>query len=251
MKKKQLFTSFFAFFVAFSFSQTKEDVTKITKEYAVEKIQEKITYFKKLEETEKTRAIAAANRNGWPIIIKGENGSLQELMKLTPDGFPIYYSTTNVNAAKSTRANFLNTGGGLGLTLDGQGMVARVWDGGTVRKIHNGFGGRVTPVDNPTGTTYSDHATHVTGTMIAAPWNTISANVKGWPRQQQLEHFIGIMMSRKHFLKYFWEWLFLIIHMVYQLVQALQCYQHGILELIQTTQEIGMKLHICLHIICQ
>lgn len=179
MKKQQLFTSFFAFFVAFSFSQTKEDVTKITKEYAVEKIQEKITYFQKLEETEKTRAIAAANRNGWPIIIKGENGSFQELMKLTPDGFPIYYSTTNVNAAKSTRANFLNTGGGLGLTLDGQGMVARVWDGGTVRKIHNGFGGRVTPVDNPTGTTYSDHATHVTGTMIAAPWNTISASVKG------------------------------------------------------------------------
>lgn len=179
MKKQQLFASFFAFFCTFSFSQTKEDVTKITKDYDVEKIQQKITYFQKLEETERAKAIEVANKNGWPIIIKGENGSFQELMKLTPDGFPIYYATTNVAAARSTRANFLNTGGGLGLTLDGQGMVARVWDGGTVRRSHSGFGGRVTTVDDVSGTTYSDHGTHVTGTIIALPWNAGSAGVKG------------------------------------------------------------------------
>lgn len=179
MKKQQLFASFLVFFCSFSFSQTKEDVAKITKDYDVEKIQQKITYFQKLEETERAKAIAVANKNGWPIIIKGENGSFQELMKLTPDGFPIYYATTNVAAARSTRANFLNTGGGLGLTLDGQGMVARVWDGGTVRRSHSGFGGRVTTVDDVSGTTYSDHGTHVTGTIIALPWNAGSAGVKG------------------------------------------------------------------------
>ncbi len=179
MKKQQLFASFLVFFCSFSFSQTKEDVAKITKDYDVEKIQQKITYFQKLEETERAKAIAVANKNGWPIIIKGENGSFQELMKLTPDGFPIYYATTNVAAARSTRANFLNTGGGLGLTLDGQGMVARVWDGGTVRRSHSGFGGRVTTVDDVSGTTYSDHGTHVTGTILALPWNAGSAGVKG------------------------------------------------------------------------
>ena len=179
MKKQQLFTSFFVFFCTLSFSQTKEDVAKITKDYDVEKIQQKITYFQKLEETERAKAIEAANKNGWPIIIKGENGSIQQLMKLTPDGFPVYYATTNVAAARSTRANFLNTGGGLGLTLDGQGMVARVWDGGTVRRSHSGFGGRVTTVDDVSGTTYSDHATHVTGTIIALPWNATSAGLKG------------------------------------------------------------------------
>jgi len=179
MKKQQLFASFLVFFCSFSFSQTKEDVAKITKDYDVEKIQQKITYFQKLEETERAKAIAVANKNGWPIIIKGENGSFQELMKLTPDGFPIYYATTNVAAARLTRANFLNTGGGLGLTLDGQGMVARVWDGGTVRRSHSGFGGRVTTVDDVSGTTYSDHGTHVTGTIIALPWNAGSAGVKG------------------------------------------------------------------------
>ena len=179
MKKQQLFASFLVFFCSFSFSQTKEDVAKITKDYDVEKIQQKITYFQKLEETERAKAVEAANKNGWPIIIKGENGSIQELMKLTPDGFPIYYATTNVAAARSTRANFLNTGGGLGLTLDGQGMVARVWDGGTVRRSHSGFGGRVTTVDDVSGTTYSDHGTHVTGTILALPWNAGSAGVKG------------------------------------------------------------------------
>lgn len=179
MKKLQLFASFLALFCTLSFSQTKDDIVKILKEYDVEKIHQKIAYYEKLEEAEKFKAITAANKNGWPITIKGEDGSFQELMKLTPDGFPIYYSTTNVNAAKSTRANFLNTGGGLGLTLDGQGMVARVWDGGTVRRSHNGFGGRVTTVDDLTGESYSNHATHVTGTIIALPWNAISAGVKG------------------------------------------------------------------------
>lgn len=183
MKKQYLFAGFFASFCLFSFSQTKEDVSKITKDYDVKTIQQKITYFKKLEESEKAKAIEAANKNGWPIIIKGENGFIQELMKLTPDGFPIYYTTTNVNAAKSTRANYLNTGGGLGLTLDGQGMVARVWDGGTVRRTHNAFGGRVTTVDDLSGTTYEDHGTHVTGTILALPWNTVSAGVKGMASQ--------------------------------------------------------------------
>ena len=189
MKKQQLFTSFFVFFCAFSFSQTKEDVAKITKNYDVEKIQQKITYFQKLEENERAKAIEAANKNGWPIIIKGENGAIQELMKLTPDGFPIYYSTTNVTAARSTRASFLNTGGGMGLTLDGQGMVARVWDGGTTRRTHSGFGGRVTTIDDVSGITYSDHATHVTGTIIALPWNTASAAVKGMATQATARTF--------------------------------------------------------------
>lgn len=189
MKKQQLFTSFLVFFCAFSFSQTKEDAVKITKDYDVEKIQQKITYFQRLEETEKAKAIEAANKNGWPIFIKGENGSIQQLMKLTPDGFPVYYATTNVNAAKSTRANYLNTGGGLGLSLDGQGMVARVWDGGTTRRSHSGFGGRVTTIDDVSGTTYSDHATHVTGTILALPWNAGSAGVKGMATQATARTF--------------------------------------------------------------
>ncbi|MFD2908657.1 S8 family serine peptidase [Flavobacterium ardleyense] len=178
MNKQQLSALLVVFFCVFSYSQTKEDISKITKDYDVEKIQQKISYYKKLEDLQKAKAIAVANKNGWPIIIKGENGAFQQLMKLTPDGFPVYYSTSNVNAARSTRASFLNTGGGMGLTLDGQAMVARVWDGGTVRRSHSAFGNRVTTVDD-NSTDYSDHATHVTGTMIALPWSGGPAGAKG------------------------------------------------------------------------
>lgn len=179
MKKQQLFTYFIIFFCVLSFSQTKEDVAKITKDYNFAKIQEKISYYRQLEEKQRAKAVEMANKNNWPIFIKGDDGSFKQLMSVTPDGYPIYYATTNVNAAKSTRANFLNTGGGMGLTLDGQDMIARVWDGGTVRRTHSGFGGRVTTVDDISGISYSDHATHVTGTILALPWSTASAGVKG------------------------------------------------------------------------
>ena len=48
-----------------------------------------------------------------------------------------------------------------------------------MRRSHSGFGGRVTTVDDVSGTTYSDHGTHVTGTILALPWNAGSAGVKG------------------------------------------------------------------------
>ena len=151
MKIRRLLFIFSLSFSGFVFSQTKEDVEKITKNYDLEKLKEMQVSLQNKEAAEKKAAYEAAERNGWPITIKGEDGTFQELMKLTPDGFPIYYSTNNVAAARSTRTNFLNTGGALGLTLDGQNMVARVWDGGTVRRTHNLLSGRVTTVDNPFG----------------------------------------------------------------------------------------------------
>ncbi len=61
-----------------------------------------------------------------------------------PDGTLIYYQTHNVDAAKSIRTNHLNTGGSLGYKLDGQNMIAYVWDAGHPRVTHqeyHGFGG--------------------------------------------------------------------------------------------------------------
>lgn len=118
MKMKTLLLFFSLIFTGLVFSQTKEDVEKIIKNYDLEKIKELEVSYKKKEEAEKKAAYEAARINGWPITIKKEDGTFQELMKLTPDGYPVYYSTNNVNAARSTRTNYLNTGGGLGLTLD-------------------------------------------------------------------------------------------------------------------------------------
>lgn len=190
MKMKTLLLFFSLIFSGLVFSQTKEDVEKIIKNYDLEKIKELEVSYKKKEEAEKKAAYEAARINGWPITIKKEDGTFQELMKLTPDGYPVYYSTNNVNAARSTRTNYLNTGGGLGLTLDGQNMVARVWDGGTVRRTHRGFEtGRLTTVDDPSGTTYADHATHVSGTIIANRWSVGSNSIKGMATQATARTF--------------------------------------------------------------
>jgi len=186
MKQKILKTISFVFLTSLSFSQTKEDVSKIVKSYDIQKIKEKIIYFESIEKKEKEIAIEKANEMGWPIFIYGENGSFQELMKLTPDGFPIYYATSNANAAKSTRAIHLNSGGTLGLNLNGQGMVARVWDGGTVRRSHTLFEGRVITVDDPSGTAYTAHGTHVTGTVIAS---NSSATARGMAYQATARTF--------------------------------------------------------------
>ncbi len=186
MKKNYLFLLSILFVGVSVFGQSKEDIKKITAEYDMAKLKEKEDFYREKARKEKNKAIETARAKNWPIYTIGEDGSILELMKLTPEGLPIYYSTQNVNAAKSTRANHLNTGGSLGLNLNGQGMTVREWDGGNVRATHNAFGGRVTVVDDPTSTTYAAHSTHVCGTLIAAP---VPAAVKGMAWQANARTF--------------------------------------------------------------
>ena len=160
----------------FTFGQTQEDIKKITADYDLANLKQKEIYYKNKSEAEKQKAIVAALKNNWPIRTENPNGSISELMRLSPEGLPIYYSTDNVNAAKATRANHLNSGGSLDLNLNGQGMVARVWDGGNVRTTHNAFGGRVAIIDDSSNPATILHATHVTGTMVASG---LPATVKG------------------------------------------------------------------------
>jgi subtilisin-like proprotein convertase family protein len=184
---KTIYLLLISFFVitTSAVAQTQKEVSQIVEKYDLKKIKEREAFFKKKATIEKQKAEAAAIKNHWPIKFEKE-GSLSELMKLTPDGFPIYYTTENALSAKSTRTNYLNTGGGLSLDLNGQGMVARVWDGGTVRATHNLFSGRVTVVDNPTSTTYVAHSTHVTGTIMAS---NAQANTKGMAYQANARTF--------------------------------------------------------------
>ena len=176
MKKTYFLTLLFLFISNLFYSQSKEEANAIISNYDLSKIKELQIALKKKSTIEKQKAEALAKLNNWPIREVGKDGSISEIMKLTPDGFPIYFTNNNSNAAKSTRANHLNSTGSLGLDLNGQGMVARVWDGGTVRNTHNLFSGRVTIVDDPASTTYAAHATHVTGTIMAS---NASANTKG------------------------------------------------------------------------
>tara|TARA_B100000787_G_scaffold133180_1_gene102028 strand:- start:500 stop:3817 length:3318 start_codon:yes stop_codon:yes gene_type:complete len=158
---------------SFVLSQTKQEVKEIKKSNNTSQLK-KIEESSRLRLTEaKEKALAMAQIKGWPITFT-ENGSFHELMKVSEDNQPVYYKTLNQNAAISTRVNHLNTGGSLGLDLEGQGMTAHVWDGGWVYTEHQEFDGpggddRVTIGDEENQ--YSDHGTHVTGTILASGIN--------------------------------------------------------------------------------
>ncbi|MBS2100886.1 T9SS-dependent choice-of-anchor J family protein [Carboxylicivirga linearis] len=119
-------------------------------------------------ENRKAEAYKLAKEKGW-VIRSENNGNLMELQGLDDNNRPIYYITNNEGAAKTTSTDQLYDGGLLGLSLDGSGIHAGVWDGGGVLTTHQEFNNtgapRVTQKDNPSSTNY--HATHVAGTMVA------------------------------------------------------------------------------------
>lgn len=152
--------------MSFSFGQTKEDVSKITANYDFKKMDEMKEHFEKLDAQQREKAFELAKINNWPTEIISKDGSTKVLVNVTDDGHPIYLTDWNVNAGISSRANQLHNGGAMGLNLEGQNMQMRIWEINRVRLTHTLFGGRVTNGD--TGGSQSDHASHVTGTILAA-----------------------------------------------------------------------------------
>jgi chitodextrinase len=176
------------------FAQTPAEQEKITSRYdnaKLESLQGRLSNKKQLQKEE---AIIRAQQRNLPIKVTLEDGSFAELQYIAEDGSPIYYRTFNVAAAKSTRANFLNNGGGLGLNLDGQNMIGYVWDGGHARVSHqeyDGSGGsnRVTIQDAAAegGTQLNFHAAHVTGTITASG---VQAAAKGMAPQSKVRGYM-------------------------------------------------------------
>ncbi|MCA6077904.1 S8 family serine peptidase [Fulvivirga sedimenti] len=84
-------------------------------------------------------------------------------------GKPVYIKTFNIDAAKSVGVDQLRQGGGLGVNLRGTGMTVGVWEVFGVMQSHQEFGNRVLTQD--AASEIDNHATHVTGTIIAAGIN--------------------------------------------------------------------------------
>lgn len=82
----------------------------------------------------------------------------------------------NINAADTTNADQLWSGGGLGLNLTGTGLTVGIWDGGSILSTHQELAGRVSVMD-PVG--LSSHATHVAGTIGATGVNPLARGMAG------------------------------------------------------------------------
>ena len=111
-------------------AQTPDQVQKITSTYNQAYLKDLAAQSLEKSTKEKQAAIEYAKARNLPISYTTKEGSFVDLQRVLPDGTLIYYTTFNVNAAKSTRTNHINIGGSTGFNLDGQNMTAHVWDGG-------------------------------------------------------------------------------------------------------------------------
>jgi len=131
---KILLLSLFSF--TFSFAQTEADKVKIIAETNVTELNRIAPIYDSIYKANKQHALELAAVKGWQEFIEKPNGGKAELVSVDEFDNPIYYTTDNAGAALTTRANRLNTGGSLGLQLDGQNMTIGVWDGGKVRSTN-------------------------------------------------------------------------------------------------------------------
>jgi Subtilase family/Secretion system C-terminal sorting domain len=182
-------TKFILFFLIFistlTFGQTEAERQKIVASTNVAELSKLSSIYDSIFKSHKTIANQMAKIKGWPLTTQEKNGGISELIRLDEFGNPVYYQTDNVGAAQTTRANRLNSGGSLGLNLDGQNMNIGIWDGGKVRNTHLLLTGKVTQVDNAPA--LSSHATHVGGTMMGNA--TASASAKGMASQASLRAY--------------------------------------------------------------
>jgi PKD repeat protein len=99
--------------------------------------------------------------------IQLEDGNEAVLVDII-DGHPQYMATHNLQARHTTGVEYIQSADGLNLSLYGSNMTIGVWDGGLVLNSHQEFQNRI---KNKLGSEYSNHATHVTGTIAASGVN--------------------------------------------------------------------------------
>ena len=134
-------------------------------------------------ETNQRIAFEMAAQKGWETHMTLPNGGNALLVGVFDDGTPKYYAAYNREGAITTRANTVNTGGVAGLDLNGENMIAGVWDGGRVRDTHNLLEDRTTQIDNPGS--ISNHSTHVSGTMVGSG-SQVNGQAKGMAPMAEL-----------------------------------------------------------------
>lgn len=124
-----------------------------------------------------TQLLSLAKEKGWVMMMKAPNGGIAMLTGIDDKGYPLYTSTdNNILAAATIGTNKLWPGGSTGLNLSGSSANVKdklaVWDGGKVRATHVELAGRVVQRDGSPA--ISDHATHVSGTLIGAGINPLA-----------------------------------------------------------------------------
>src|SRR5690606_22947520 len=162
MSNRKILTLFFSLsFILCGYSQSKYERKMITSAYNMKKLSSLEEEYQSLYDKRKAEAEKFALENGIASRFIDKDGNLNELQYIEND-IPIYYKSYNEGGSQTIKANSLNTGGDLGLDVNGQGMIVGIWDGGLVLTTHEALEERTTIKDGTSDLSF--HATHVLGT---------------------------------------------------------------------------------------
>lgn len=165
MKKIIKISVAFALLSAPVIAQTKEQVQQIVSSYDSNESAEVVRLISEAENQRIRAAKERASALNMPYEFIAENGERAVLSGLDIEGNPVYIQTYNVTGAQTIGAHQLYNGGTLGIDINGQGMTAGIWDGGSVLQTHQAVTGRVVLGEQFIPT--SGHGTHVGGTIIS------------------------------------------------------------------------------------
>lgn len=125
------------------------------------------------------------NRESIPQMFSTANGTRVLITGVRSDGTPEYRITLNAGAAQSTGAASLHQSLNTGVKLEGKGITIALWDAGLV-KPHAEFDVRLSSNEGPSP---DNHATHVTGTLIASGVNGSASGMA--PKAQAATYFFA------------------------------------------------------------
>jgi hypothetical protein len=94
------------------------------------------------------------------------DGRIIELQYIHENELPIYHITHNAGASETVSAKNIYPGSDFGVDITGEGLVAGVWDAGSVYPFHIELANRIISKDFLAP--LDDHATHVAGTISAS-----------------------------------------------------------------------------------
>ncbi|MGM5630381.1 S8 family serine peptidase [Apibacter raozihei] len=162
--KKNLLFAFLAFY-SLANSQTIEERKRVIETYDKEmqvSVERVINTFEN-ERKSKIESYLIRNPDVKRQYVK--DGIIYGIAEISEFGTPVFNRTFNQGAAQTIGANALQSGGELGLEINGENMVAGIWDGGIAMPNHVEFSGNRLIKKDSVANHY--HATHVAGTIMA------------------------------------------------------------------------------------
>ncbi|MCX6319496.1 MAG: S8 family serine peptidase [Bacteroidetes bacterium] len=187
MKRFALMTGLLCLFQS-AFAQSPDDFGRIGEHTNIQRLKVLSDSFASRYFQNRDIASALATKNKWPLMIPQEGGGMKALVGITDDSLPLYAQTLNRGAGITLRTDKLYSGGGLGLAVHGEGMIAGLWDVSGILRSHEAFGNRVSQMDPMYTSVTANHSTHVAGTIIASdlPQN---GNIRGMAFKARLHAY--------------------------------------------------------------